>query len=245
MRLQGKQILITGAGRGLGLAYARRLGREGARIIVAEIDAERGRDAETALQRDGIATRFIHADVADKSSVAAMAQAAGDGIDGVVCNAAWASDIGGKSFFELDVAAWDRMMAVNVRGTWLTVRMMAPRMPDGGSIVTVSSDAVLSGAVGVLHYVTSKSALIGMTRSLAAELGARQIRVNGVMPGLTLAKSTHNVAASRWENYARRQLIKRRQVPEDIEGVVAFLVSDDSRFMTGQMLCVDGGFALD
>lgn len=244
MRFARKRILITGAGRGLGLAYARRLGHEGAAILIAEIDQERGQAAETDLRGMGIDARFIPTDVADEASVAAMAAVAGDRIHGLICNAAWETNVGGRSFLDLDVEAWDRMMAINVRGTWLTIRAIAPRMNDGGSIVTVSSDAVLSGATRVLHYVTSKSALVGMTRSLATELGGRHIRVNGLMPGLTVGESTSHVSVERWENYQHRQILKRRQMPDDIEGVIAFLMSDDSRFITGQMLCIDGGFAL-
>jgi NAD(P)-dependent dehydrogenase (short-subunit alcohol dehydrogenase family) len=136
-------------------------------------------------------------------------------------------------------------MAINVRGTWLSVRAIAPLMAQGGSIVTLSSDSTLWGAPRLLHYVTSKSAIVGMTRSLARELGERMIRVNCLAPGLTVVDATRDIPQQRWNDYAERQMIKRKQMPDDLHGVVAFLMSEDSKFMTGQTLVVDGGFSLN
>lgn len=246
-RFEGKRIVVTGAGRGLGFAFAERLGREGASVIVAEIDPELGRDAEQKLRAAGIDARFVETDISSEASVTAMAQAAAegcDGIDGLVCNAGWANNVGGKTYDEIAPEVWDRMMAINVRGTWLTVRAIAPRMRDGGAIVTVSSDSIYWGAPRLLHYVTSKSAIVGMTRSLARELGERMIRVNCLLPGLTVVEATQEIPERRWNDYAERQILKRKQVPDDLHGVVAFLLCEDSRFITGQTLAVDGGFSL-
>jgi NAD(P)-dependent dehydrogenase (short-subunit alcohol dehydrogenase family) len=243
-RFAGRRIVITGAGGGLGFAYAERLAREGATVVIAEIDAALGRQAEASLRSAGLDAVFIATDVTSEASLEAMAAAAGPDIHGVVCNASWANNVGGRTYRELDIEAWDRMMTVNVRGTWLTVRAVAPRMRDGGSIVTIGSDGMLWGAPKLLHYVTSKSAMIGMTRSLARELGERAIRVNCLMPGLTVVEATKDVPEQRWNDYAQRQLIKRKQHPDDLDGVIAFLMSEDSKFMTGQMLVVDGGFAM-
>src|SRR3954451_10785787 len=234
-RFAGKRIVITGAGRGLGFAFAERLGREGGSIIIAELDPALGLQAERRLQAAGSDARFVQTDISSEASVAAMAGEAAkdcDGIHGVVANAGWANNVGGKTYDEITPDVWDRMMAINVRGTWLTVRALGPLMRDGGSIVTVSSDTIYWGAPRLLHYVTSKSALVGMTRSLARELGERMVRVNCLLPGLTMGEATKDIPEERWNDYAGRQMLKRKQMPDDLDGVVAFLLSDDAKFIT-------------
>jgi len=246
-RFTGQRIVITGAGRGLGFAFAERLAREGASVIIAEIDDALGRQAEAALTAQGFEARFVQTDISSEASVAAMARQASEGCDGIhglVANAGWANNVGGKRYDEIDPEVWDRMMAINVRGTWLTVRAIGPLMPPGGAIVTVSSDTIYWGAPKLLHYVTSKSALVGMTRSLARELGERMIRVNCLLPGLTVGEATKDIPQARWNDYAERTLLKRTQQPDDLDGVVAFLLSQDAKFITGQTLAVDGGFSL-
>jgi len=246
-RFAGKRVVVTGAGRGLGFAFAERLGREGASVIVAEIDPALGADAERRLKAAGIEARFVATDISSEASVEAMAKIAAencDGIHGLVANAGWANNVGGKTYDEIAPEVWDRMMAINVRGTWLTIRAVGPRMRDGGAIVTVSSDTIYWGAPRLLHYVTSKSALVGMTRSLARELGPRMIRVNCLLPGLTVGDATREIPETRWNEYAERTILKRKQQPDDLDGAVAFLLSDDAKFITGQTLAVDGGFSL-
>jgi len=245
-RFAGKRIVITGAGRGLGFAFAERLAREAASVIIAEIDAALGTEAENKLKAAGLDARFVETDISSEASVAAMAKvvADGGGIDGVVANAGWANNVGGKTYDEISAEDWDRMMAINVRGTWLTIRALGPLMRDGGAIVTVSSDTIYWGPSKLLHYVTSKSALVGMTRSLARELGERNIRVNCLLPGLTMGEATKDIPQTRWNDYASRTILKRTQQPDDLDGVVAFLLSDDAKFITGQTLAVDGGFSL-
>lgn len=246
-RFAGKRIVVTGAGRGLGFAFAERLAREGASVIIAEIDPASGTEAEKKLRDAGLAARFVQTDIASEESVAAMAQEASrdcDGIHGLVANAGWANNVGGKTHDDISVEAWDRMMAINVRGTWLTVRAIGPLMKNGGSIVTVSSDTIYWGPPRLLHYVTSKSAIVGMTRSLAREFGERMIRVNCLLPGLTMGEATKDIPQTRWDDYAERTILKRTQQPDDLDGAVAFLLSDDSRFITAQTLAVDGGFSM-
>jgi NAD(P)-dependent dehydrogenase (short-subunit alcohol dehydrogenase family) len=246
-RFAGKRIVVTGSGRGLGFAFVERLGREGASVIIAEIDSALGAEAERKLQAAGIDARFVQTDISSESSVAAMAEEAAkgcDGIHGVVANAGWANNVGGKTYDEITPEVWDRMMAINVRGTWLTVRALGPKLRNGGAIVTVSSDSIYWGAPRLLHYVTSKAAIVGMTRSLARELGDRMIRVNCLLPGLTMGEATKDIPQTRWNDYAERAILKRIQQPDDLDGVVAFLLSDDAKFITGQALAVDGGFSL-
>jgi NAD(P)-dependent dehydrogenase (short-subunit alcohol dehydrogenase family) len=246
-RFSGKRIIVTGAGRGLGFAFAERLGRDSASVIVAEIDPALGAEAEQKLKASGIAARFVQTDISSEASVEAMAHEAAkdcDGIFGLVANAGWANNVGGKAYDQIAPETWDRMMAINVRGTWLTVRAVGPRMREGGAIVTVSSDSIYWGAPNLLHYVTSKSALVGMTRSLARELGPRQIRVNCLLPGLTVVEATKEIPETRWNDYAERTILKRKQQPDDLDGVVSFLLSDDAKYITGQTLAVDGGFSL-
>ncbi len=246
-RFAGKRIVVTGAGRGLGFAFAQRLGREGASVVIAEIDAALGQEAEHSLRAAGVEATFIATDISSAESVEAMAQQAVQGfggIHGLVANAGWANNVGGKAYDEIAPEDWDRMMAINVRGTWLTVRAAGPLMHDGGAIVIVSSDTIYWGAPRLLHYVTSKSALVGMTRSLARELAPRTIRVNCLLPGLTMGEATKEIPPARWCDYAERTMLKRVQQPDDLDGPVAFLLSDDAKFITGQTLAVDGGFSL-
>ena len=246
-RFAGKRIVITGAGRGLGFAFAERLAREGASVVIAEIDAALGHEAAKRLEAAGLDVRFVETDISSETSVAAMAKAAAEGCDGIhglVANAGWANNVGGKFYDEITPEAWDRMMAVNVRGTWLTIRAIGPLMLQGGSIVTVASDTIYWGPPKLLHYVTSKSAIIGMTRSLARELGERMIRVNCLLPGLTMGEATKEIPQVRWNDYAERTILKRTQKPDDLDGVVAFLMSDDAKFITAQTLAVDGGFSM-
>jgi len=246
-RFAGKRIVITGAGRGLGFAFAERLARDGASVVIAEIDVALGAEAEKKLNADGLDARFIETDISSEDSVAAMAKEAArgcDGIHGLVANAGWANNVGGKLYDEITPEVWDRMMAINVRGTWLTIRAIGPLMRQGGSIVTVSSDTIYWGPPKLLHYVTSKSAIVGMTRSLAREFGERAIRVNCLLPGLTMGEATKDIPQARWNDYAERTILKRTQQPDDLDGVVAFLMSDDSKFITAQTLAVDGGFSM-
>jgi NAD(P)-dependent dehydrogenase (short-subunit alcohol dehydrogenase family) len=216
--------------------------------MVAEIDEDLGTDAARRLAAQGFDAEFVQVDVSSDESVRRMAEIAARGgadIHGLVANAGWANNVGGKAYDDIPVEVWDRMMAINVRGTWLCARAIGPLMAEGGSIVTLSSDSTLWGAPRLLHYVTSKSAIVGMTRSLARELGERMIRVNCLAPGLTVVDATRDIPQQRWNDYAERQMIKRKQMPDDLHGVVAFLMSEDSKFMTGQTLVVDGGFSLN
>ena len=246
--LADKTVVITGAGRGLGRAFAASCGAEGARVVIAEIDRDRGSAAAEALRCDGCDAWFTPLDIADADSVAAMAAAVGaryGAVHGLVNNAALATGLGGRGFEDIDGEAWDRVMTVNVRGTWLVTKAFVPSMrAGGGAIVNLASDTALWGAPLLLHYVASKGAVIAMTRAMARELGEVGITVNAVAPGLTRTEATDDVPAARHALYERGRALKRTQHPGDITGAVTFLLSDGAAFITGQTLAVNGGFVM-
>ncbi|HEY7611237.1 MAG TPA: SDR family oxidoreductase, partial [Alphaproteobacteria bacterium] len=155
--------------------------------------------------------------------------------------------IGGKTFEEIDLDTWDKVMRVNVRGTWLATKACAPWLRKGASgarVVNIASDTALWGAPHLLHYVASKGAVIAMTRSLARELGPDRIAVNAVAPGLTEVEATQYVPKERHELYVKGRAMPRAQRPEDVVGAVLYLLSDGAAFVTGQLLPVNGGFVL-
>jgi NAD(P)-dependent dehydrogenase (short-subunit alcohol dehydrogenase family) len=156
-----------------------------------------------------------------------------------------ATGIGGKTFDAIDIDTWDRVFRVNVRGTWLMVKHLAPLIADGGAIVNLASDTALWGAPRLLHYVGSKGAVIAMTRSLARELGPRGIAVNCIAPGLVRVWATEYVPQDRHDLYEQGRAIPRAQFPEDVTGAAVFLLSPAASFVTGQLLPVNGGFVLD
>jgi len=250
--LDGKVIVVTGAGRGLGRAFAEACAEAGAElVVVAEINETWGRDTAAALDEAGYRALFVPLDLGDPASVAAMAEtvAARCGrIDGLVNNAAIATGIGGKTFEEIDIETWDRVMQVNVRGPWLAVKACAPLLRKGRSgarIVNIASDTPLWGAPKLLHYVSSKGAVIAMTRSLARELGPDNIAVNAVAPGLTRVEATETVPRERHDHYIEGRAMSRAQDPGDVVGSVVYLLSDAAAFVTGQLLPVNGGFVFN
>ena len=252
MSLRGRTIVITGGGRGLGRAFAEACAAAGAeKIVVADIRADWGEAAAAALCKAGAKAVFLPVDLADPKSIEAFAakvQAECGPIDGLVNNGAIATGIGGKTFEEIDVETWDRVMAVNVRGTWLMIKAMAPllrRSTLGGRIVNLASDTALWGAPRLLHYVGSKGAVIAMTRSLARELGPDGIAVNAIAPGLVMVEATEYVPEERKQLYVAGRAMQRAQHPDDVTGAVVFLLGQGAGFVTGQLLPVNGGFVFN
>ncbi|MCC6173935.1 MAG: glucose 1-dehydrogenase [Chloroflexi bacterium] len=251
-RLAGKTVVVTGAGHGIGRAYAERCAEEGASVVVADLDGSAAERVASNIEAHGGRALPVQVDVAEWASVrrvAVQVSARFGGIDGLVNNAAMFATvpISRVGFEEIDEAEWDRVMAVNVKGVWNCCRAIAPTMRarGGGSIVNISSASILHGGGGRLHYVASKAAVLGISRVLARELGDDNIRVNTLAPGNTLSEETPTAAilALRTGAAAARAL-KRVQTPADLVGAVVFLLSDAAAFVTGQTLVVDGGTTL-
>ena len=243
-RLEGRVAIVTGGGHGIGKAYARRLAEEGAAVVIAELD---GAAAErVAAQVGGLALRT---DVAEEASVAEMARRTAERygrIDILVNNAAIFATVpmSRAPFDQIEPAEWDRMMAVNLRGTWLACRAVVPQMRKQryGKIINISSGTALKGSASRIHYVTSKAGIIGFTRTLAMEVGRDNICVNCIAPGSTLSEENADEALIKYRQAAASaRALQRMQRPEDLVGAVAFFASSDSDFITGQTLVVDGG----
>jgi 3-oxoacyl-[acyl-carrier protein] reductase len=219
MTVEGKRIVVTGGGRGIGAELAAELRRRKADVVTA--DLRPGADFEC--------------DVSDAGEVDALFDQAGD-VDGLVNCAALLVDR--CSYDELDLDEWDRMFAVNVRGSFLCARAAARVMGDrGGSIVNVASETALTGSHGFVHYVASKGAVISMTRALANEVGRRGIRVNCVAPGYTPTPGSEMLGPYD----PSRTPLGRVMRPDDLLGTFCYLLSDDSTFVSGQLIVVNGG----
>src|ERR1051325_10362967 len=243
MRLKDKVAIVTGGGIGLGRAYCKALAAEGAKVVVADIQDAAAQTVADEVQ--GVAVRVDVTSADETQAMAARVLEAYGAIDVLVNNAGMYSSIAKRPFTEIPLEEWDRCMAVNVRGVYLCCRAVYPSMKNQrrGKIINISSGTVLGGTPMFLHYVSSKAAVIGLTRALAREVGGDGINVNAITPGLTLADEDPKRQLSEEYLAPRRQAraIKRDQYPEDLVGAIVFLASADSDFVTGQTLNVDGG----
>lgn len=248
MLLKDKVVIVTGGARGLGQGMAVGLAQAGARVAVLDfIDT-----AETMAKLNGIGSGHLarRADVTDFAGVAAAVEevtAECGEIHGLVNNAGLYAGMGQFKFEDIPSDDWDRMMAINVKGVWNVTRAVAPQMRKQGygKIVNISSTTMMVGAEGMLHYVASKGAVFAMTRSLSRELGKDGVRVNSVVPGLTLSQaSIDNIGQGLGfveKRVTEATALKRMQQPDDIVGSVLYLLSPLSDAVTGQALTVDGG----
>lgn len=252
-RLHGRVALITGASRGIGAAVARRFAAEGAAVAVAHAPSDAmaslAGSLVAELRADGSRAVAIPADLATADGPQRAVDdtvGAFGALDIVVANAA---ATGPGSIDDLAIDEWDHVVAVNMRATWLLVRAARPhlRTRPNGNVITVSSVMAVTGQPGAIHYSASKAGILGLTRSMARELGPEGIRVNAVMPGAIRTESE----AEQWpdsslldEGLLAAQSLKRRGTADDMSGAFAFLASDDSAFVTGQVICVDGGWVL-
>jgi NAD(P)-dependent dehydrogenase (short-subunit alcohol dehydrogenase family) len=235
--LDQRRIIITGAARGLGRAYAEQAARAGARLVLADILQDVGQATADEIKATGAEVYFLAGFAAEHLG----------GIDGLINNGAIATGIGGETCEEIDIETWDRVMNVNVRGTWLMIKACLPylRKAGNGKIVNVASDTAIWGAPNLLHYVSSKGAVIAMTRSLARELGPDGISINAIAPGLTLVEATEYVPEVRHRFNIEARSMPRAMVPDDVVGPVMYLLSDAADFVTGQLLPANGGFVFN
>jgi 3-oxoacyl-[acyl-carrier protein] reductase len=242
-----KTAIITGAARGIGRAFALRFARDGYNVVVADINAAQAAAVRDEIVAAGGSAIVEHTDISDEANCTSCVRAALTAfsrIDVLINNAAVFADLERRPFWQIDRAEFDRIFAVNVRGTWLMMKAVVPPMQaqGGGSIINMSSNTFLSGVPMLAHYVSTKGAVVGLTRSAARELGEHNIRVNCIMPGLTKTEVERTSdEPGRYEQLVRSQSIKRVEVPDDLVGTAAFLASNESAFMTGQSLTVDGG----
>lgn len=256
MRLENKVAIITGAGQGIGRAYANRFAREGAKVAVAEINEEWGRRTHAELEAAGAEAMYVKVDVSDEASTKEMAAKVHERfgrIDVLLNNAA--------IFFGMDrtdqsLAYFNRIMSVNLTGVWLCVRAVEPFMKRQrkGKVINQSSSAAFMGNTGFVetddpdrpsppfHYSVSKIGVIGLTKYFAGALGPWGINVNTIAPGVTMTEATKTVVPEEMiSSLVMFTALRKALQPEDLTGTAVFLASDDSDLMTGQCLVVDGG----
>ncbi|MCC3306196.1 SDR family NAD(P)-dependent oxidoreductase [Sneathiella sp. HT1-7] len=248
MDMSNKVIIVTGAARGIGQEYARYLGQAGAKIVVADIN-DCDETVELTKQAGGTAIS-VNLDVTDINSVNEMIEVSiqefGQ-IDGLINNAALYGTLQGGRFDTLSESDWDAAMAVNVKGIWNCCKGVVPEMRKvgGGSIINITSLAASYGTPYVLHYTTSKAAVGGLTRGLARELGRYLIRVNSISPSAVLTEGTNEFFAGKLDvalkTISQMQSIPNNLSPSDLVGTAHWLLSDASKFITGQDIAVDGG----
>jgi len=240
-------IVITGAGQGLGREYALAFAAEGAMPVLAELNSENMRNVAAEIEGAGGTALAVETDVGDPDSVNAMVAAAMDTygrIDVLINNAAIFATLPQRPFYDIPFEEWNRVMHVNITGSYLCASAVAKPMmaASQGRIINVSSGTVPQGAPGFMHYVTSKSAIIGMTRVMARELSDHNINVNTLMPGYTTTEVEHaSMDDDLHEFIQSKRLVKRAGTPDDLIGAAIFLASPASSFISGQTLAVCGG----
>lgn len=249
MRLKDRVAIVTGGAKGLGRTFALKLAEEGAKVmVVTRKDMDNLRETVRQIQTAGGEADFFQADVAQEEDMLAMAKATTNRfgkIDILINNAAIYDGIKRKPFYEIDLAEWDLVMSVNVKGAFLATRAVFPSMKGQsyGKIVNLASEVFFTGSQGFSHYVASKGGIIGLTRALAIELGPHNICINCVAPGFTDTEASRGLAdVSRYDT--SKTPLRRLERPDDLSGAVLFLASDESNFITGQTLLVDGGRAM-
>lgn len=248
-RLDNKVALVTGGAKGIGRTFVEAMADEGATVAIADIAD--GADAVAAVEAKHGKGRalFVRADVSDEAAVKAMAaeviKRAGK-IDILINNAALFATLPPTPFDKIEADLWDKVFAINVRGAFLVLKHVVPHMVarKSGKVVNTGSGTVYKGMPGLLHYVASKGAISSMTKTLSREVGPHGVCVNTLSPGLTLSSSVldnienHQMFKDKVETH---RAIPRQAYPEDLVGALIFLVSDESNFMTGQTIAVDGG----
>jgi 3-oxoacyl-[acyl-carrier protein] reductase len=242
--LQGRVAIVTGAGQGLGRVFAKAFPMAGAIPVIAERNHDKGRAVAAEIGNEAFAIRTDVADPASIDGMVAEVDRRFGRIDILVNNAGIFSTLEMRPFEQIPLDEWDEVLRVNVTGPFLCARAVLPAMRRArwGRIINMASGAVTLGRPNYLHYITSKAALVGMTRSMARELGADGITVNSILPGATFTEiERKTVSPEQKQRIVSQQCVPRPEVPEDLVGMVLFLASEASAFVTGQGLTVDGG----
>ena len=242
-QLTGKTVIITGAAGGLGRAFALGFAREGANLVIADMNAAGAAETVALVEAEGAKAIAVSVNVADKASCEAMVQSTLDAfgsVDVLVNNAAIYATLERSDFWDIDPDEWDKVMAVNVKGPWLASAACYKHM-DGGAIINIASATFFSGSPLWMHYVTSKGALVGMTRVMAREAGAKNVTVNAIAPGFTLTEASLAQIDDAANYGVSSRSIKRASQPEDIVGTALLLASQNASYITGQTIIVDGG----
>jgi NAD(P)-dependent dehydrogenase (short-subunit alcohol dehydrogenase family) len=245
-RLKDKVVIVTGGARGLGKIFCLALAEEGARVVVADILEEDAKETSEEILTMGGRSIALVVDVTSEQDTLRMVEEtvkAFGRVDILVNNAALFYGITRKPFMEIPLEEWDRLMTVNLKGPFLCCRAVFPEMgrQGKGKIINLASETAFTGSPNFTHYVTSKGGVISFTRSLAAELGQYNICVNAVAPGLTDTKAARTIIDDISKYDVSRIPLQRLEQPADLTGVVLFLASDDSDFITGQTIVVNGG----
>lgn len=242
-RLEDQVAIVTGAAQGLGRAFCAKLAAEGARIVAADLNLDGATATALEIGGDAMALQVDVSKEADTFKMAEATWARCGRIDILVNNAGIYQGLTRKTFDEIPMDEWERVMAVNLKGPWLCARAVIPTMKKQrrGKIINISSATFFSGSPLMAHYVTSKGGVIALTRAMAKEVGEYGICVNAIAPGFTLTEASRSLRSDA-ETYAvDRGAIRRAEQPEDLVGTVAFLASSESDFITGQTIIVDGG----
>ncbi len=244
-RLAGTRVIVTGAGQGLGRAFTLHLASLGASVIGCDVNEPALRETEVLAGGQPGSVATVIADVSSSEQASRLAQTAADvvgGLDALVNNAAVIAGLRRRPFEEIAEDDWDRVLRVNVKGTWLCTKALVPllRESGAGAIVNLASETALSGSPGLAHYVASKAAVLGLTRVMARELGPDGIRVNALAPGFTATESSSGLTGAGGYDVSGTPL-GRVGEPSDLLGALTFLISNESAFVTGQTLLVNGG----